>query len=389
MAEFLTAAALRGTTQLLIMQPTAFCNINCLYCYLPNRNDRKMMSVETARQAAVFVFESALAAANITVVWHAGEPLVVPPDWYRQAIAAMQTAAPADLRPTHAIQTNGMLIDDRWCQLFLEIGMRVGVSVDGPARLHDARRRTRSGRGTHAATMRGVERLQRHGVPFHVICVVGRDTLDAADELMDFFAAEGITRIGFNVEEIEGPTRQSTLGAPGTTDAYRQFLARVLQRADSVNPPIAIREREEILACLKSPLFGRFRGNSQNVPLGIVTVAADGALFTFSPELAGLREPRFADFVIGRLPDATAESVLASHSFRAVWAEIEAGTNRCKRSCAYFDLCLGGAPGNKLAENGTFDSTETMFCRHAHMAVVDTVLADLEAQLASCAAEVT
>ncbi|MBY5917732.1 cyclophane-forming radical SAM/SPASM peptide maturase GrrM/OscB [Rhizobium leguminosarum] len=389
MEEFLTAADLRGTTRLLIMQPTAFCNIDCLYCYLPNRNDRKIMSIETARQAAAFVFESAIAAVDLTVVWHAGEPLVVPPDWYRKAIAAMQTAAPVDVRPVHAIQTNGMLIDDRWCHFFLEVGMQVGVSIDGPARLHDARRRTRSGGGTHATTMRGVERLQRHGVPFHVICVVGRDTLDAADELMDFFAAEGITRIGFNIEEIEGPTRHSTLEAPGTIDGYRRFLERVLQRSDSYNPPIAIRERDEILALLKSPLFGRFRGNSQNVPLGIVTVAADGALFTFSPELAGLKEPRFDDFVIGRLPDATVESVLASPNFQAMWAEIEAGTNRCKRTCAYFDLCLGGAPSNKLSENGTFDSTETMFCRHAHMAVADTVLADLEAQIANCPARVT
>ena len=94
MGELLTAAALRGTTRLLVMQPTGFCNIDCLYCYLPSRDDRTVMSVDTARQAASFVFDAGLAASDFTVVWHAGEPLVVRPEWYREAIAAMQLAAP-------------------------------------------------------------------------------------------------------------------------------------------------------------------------------------------------------------------------------------------------------------------------------------------------------
>lgn len=381
MDELLTVAALRGGTRLLIMQPTAFCNIDCLYCYLPDRNNKATMQLRTARQAAEFIFKAGLAAPDCTVVWHAGEPLVVRPDWYRQAIAAMQEVAPPGFRLPHAIQTNGMLIDARWCDLFLETEMRVGVSLDGPARLHDARRRTRSGKGTHTAVMRGIDWLRRRGVPFHVICVVGRETLEAADELMDFFIAEGISRVGFNVEEIEGPNRHSTLEAPGTADAYRRFFARVLERARSCTPPIAIREREELLGLLRNPAFGHFRYNSQNAPLGIVTVTATGALTTFSPELAGLSDPRFGNFVIGQLPDDTAETVLASPALQAMWKGVSSGNRRCKESCAYFDVCLGGAPGNKLAENGSFDSTETMFCRHAYMAVADAVLADLETTL--------
>ena len=63
--------------------------------------------------------------------------------------------------------------------------------------------------------MKGIETLRRNGVPFHVICVVGADSLDVADELVDFFIAEDILDVGFNIEEIEGVHRRSSLELQG------------------------------------------------------------------------------------------------------------------------------------------------------------------------------
>ena len=378
MAELLDARALRAATRLLVMQPTAFCNINCEYCYLPHRDDRKVMALETVQKAAAFIFDAGLNAPDFTVVWHAGEPLVVSPHWYRKAVAAIQSTAPDGLVVPHAIQTNGMLIDDNWCDLFLETRMRVGVSLDGPAVLHDARRKTRSGQGTHARVMRGIDFLRRRGVSFHIICVVGRPTVEAADELMDFFEAEDIRHVGFNIEEIEGSVATSTLQAEGSATAFRRFFARTIERARKADPPILIREREDLLACLESPAFGYFGYNSQNAPFGILTVSTAGDLFTFSPELAGLEDKRFANFCVGNVADATPASVVRSPAFLAMWPDIAAGVKKCRESCAYFNLCMGGAPVNKLYENKSFDSTETMFCRLAHQAVADVVLAEIE-----------
>ncbi|MEK1886557.1 MAG: cyclophane-forming radical SAM/SPASM peptide maturase GrrM/OscB [Phyllobacterium sp.] len=383
MAELLDAQSLRATTRLLVMQPTAFCNINCDYCYLPHRDDRAVMSLETVSRAAGFIFGAELNAPDFTVVWHAGEPLVVSPQWYRQAIAAVERAAPPGLTVPHAIQTNGMLIDDTWCDFFLETHMRVGVSLDGTARLHDARRKTRAGKGTHAQVMHGIDHLRRRGVPFHIICVVGKATLDAAEELMDFFEAEDIRHVGFNVEEIEGAVESSTLEGEGSAAAFRRFFSRTSERARAAVRSILIREREDLLACLQSPAFGYFGYNSQNAPFGIVTVATGGDLFTFSPELAGLENETYGDFCIGNLADATPASILASPAFRAMWREIDAGVSRCKENCAYFNLCMGGAPVNKLFENKSFDSTETMFCRLSHQAVADVVLAEIEREIAT------
>jgi hypothetical protein len=59
-------------------------------------------------------------------------------------------------------------------------------------------------------------------------------------------------------------------------------------------------------------------------------------------------------------------------------ADVAAGVRRCRATCPYFHHCGGGAPANKYFENGSFDSTETLFCRLSHQAVLDVVLDGLE-----------
>ena len=377
----IASADCAGRTRLLILQSTPFCNIDCEYCYLPARNDRHRMSVDVVESAVRFVFDHGLAAPDFTVVWHSGEPLVLPVEWYRQAFASASRGAPAGMNLPHSIQTNGMLVDDAWCGFFQEHAVRVGVSLDGPAWLHDARRRTRSGRGTHARVMQGIDALRRNGVPFHVICVIGAQSLDAVDELVDFFIAEGIRDVGFNIEEIEGVNRSSTLQQSDIDARFRRFFGHLLDRAQAADPPLAVREREELLATLRHPSFGKLTHNSQNEPFGFISISSRGGIYTFSPELAGLSDPQYGDMAIGQLPGADLASVLTAPAFQRMWSDIEAGTAMCRKTCAYFDLCLGGAPVNKLAELGTFVGSETLHCRLSHQAIADSVLLKLESDM--------
>lgn len=379
----LTSADCAGRTRLLILQSTPFCNIDCSYCYLPARSERHRMPFEIVEAAVAFVFDHSLAAPDFTVVWHAGEPLVLPVDWYREAFAAVCRGAPAGTLIPQSVQTNGILVTDEWCSFFRDYAVRVGVSLDGPATLHDAKRRTRSNKGTHANVMRGIETLRRNGVPFHIICVIGAETLDAADELMDFFIAEGIRDVGFNIEEIEGVHRTSSLDRSDIDPRFRDFFGRLLDRAEAANPPLSIREREELLATLRHPEFGRLARNTQNDPLGFLSVSSRGELYTFSPELAGLTDPYYGNMIVGQLPGADLSALLSSPVFQRMWSDIEHGTDMCRRSCPYFDVCLGGAPVNKLAECGTFAARETLYCRLSHQAIADAVLLRLETKLNS------
>jgi uncharacterized protein len=58
--------------------------------------------------------------------------------------------------------------------------------------------------------------------------------------------------------------------------------------------------------------------------------------------------------------------------------DIEGGVALCQARCEYFSVCGGGEPVNKLAENGSFVSTETTYCRVTKMRATDLVLDALE-----------
>ncbi len=363
--------------RLLVLQPTPFCNIDCAYCYLPWRQSTARMSLETLERACKAVFESPLLGPSLEVAWHGGEPLVVPLRWYEAAFDLMRRRRPPALELRHRFQTNGLLIDDGWARFFASSGAKVGLSIDGPAELHDANRRTRRGQGTHEGAMRGLRRLEERGVACHVITVLTEAALAIPDELFDFYVDNGIKEVGFNVEEIEGAHESSSLTGAGVEAKFRRFIRRFFDLVWRSPGLLKVRELEDTLGVL---LLDEPVVDEQNVPFAIVSVSADGAISTFSPELLGARHARFSGFAFGHVAAQRLSDVESEPAFQAIDDEIRRGVSACERTCRYFRWCGGGAPANKLFETGRFDATETMHCRLTRQAVLDDVLGRVERQ---------
>src|SRR5713101_661894 len=365
--------------QLLVIQPTPFCNIDCRYCYLPDRTNKAVVAEGTLINLFSQVFASGWVRDGFTVVWHAGEPMVLPIDFYRRAFRMIDGLKPPEQVLSHSFQTNGTLIDDAWCEFFAAEQVSVGVSVDGPQRLHDINRVTRSGRGTFERTIAGIRRLRRHRVPFHVISVLSPESLAAPREMFDFYVEEGIDRVCFNVEESEGDHVSRSFGEAGIEDAYYRFLREFWQLAAASPGKLAfIREIDEATQQVLRPQEAGFF-NQLVEPFAITSMDWAGNLATFSPELLGLKNPEYDDFIIGninrdRLIDLPQRPVLTK-----MLADINAGVELCRQRCEYFSVCGGGEPVNKLAENGTFVSTDTTYCRMSKMRATDLVLDLLDA----------
>src|SRR5271154_1741759 len=102
--------SLAPSIQTVVLQPTPFCNIDCRYCYLPQRDATTVMELETVVAIFKKIFESGWSSPQLTVIWHAGEPLVLPPSYYQAAFEAIEALRPSSLELRHAIQTNGMLL---------------------------------------------------------------------------------------------------------------------------------------------------------------------------------------------------------------------------------------------------------------------------------------
>ena len=369
-------------TRLLILQPTPFCNIACDYCYLPDRDATARMSLATVRAAARRLRDDGLLGEPLTVVWHAGEPLAVPVAFYADAVGAIAEELGECCEVSHAIQTNAMLIDDAWCELFKAHAMRIGVSVDGPADLHDRHRRTRSGKGTFAQVLRGMDRLRAHGIAFHAIAVVTDATLKRADAFFDFFEQQGVQDVGCNFDEAEGLHLQSSLA--GHEAAHARFVDRLLERSIASARGVRVRELDTALRLIREPLprwYWRgeaFPDNAQTMPFALVSVAHNGDFSTFSPELLGQPSAGFGNFVLGNVERDGYFEAARSERFARLWQAIQDGTRACERSCSHFDFCGGGAPANKLYENGDLASAETLYCRTMVKRPFDAVLRRLE-----------
>ena len=359
---------------LLVIQPTPFCNIDCRYCYLPNRSSKAVVERSTLANLFGQVFQSGWARDRLTVIWHAGEPMVMPIGFYRDAFDLVAQLKPAELSLTHAFQTNGTLIDDAWCEFLLAARVNVGVSIDGPKRLHDRNRVTRSGRGTFEKTIRGIRLLRKHSVPFHTISVLSSEALAAPREMFDFYVAEGIEHVCFNVEETEGDHVSESFGKADAETAYPNFLAEFWRlSAASPGKITFIREIDAALRQVIRPKEIRYF-NELVEPFAVTSMDHAGNLSTFSPELLGLKNAAYGDFVIGNVNRDRLADLEKGPRLLRMQTDIEAGVALCRDTCEYFSVCGGGEPVNKLAENGTFVSTETAFCRLTKMRTTDLVL---------------
>jgi len=361
----------------MVIQPTPFCNIACTYCYLPHRGDRSVMARETLQAAFERVFASGWSAPELTVIWHAGEPLVLPVEYYRDAFDLIERMRPKTLRVRHAIQTNGMLITAAWCELFRDYHVGVGVSLDGPRHLHDAHRRTRSGRGTFDKTMAGINLLRRNGIDFHVITVLAQDSLDDPDGLVDFYIGEGIDQVCFNVEESEGDHQSALFAQADLRQRFTLFLDRFWRSARQRGSFRLIREIDAMLPRVLRPNEAVMT-NEQVVPFGMLNVACNGDVSSFSPELLGLKNAAYDDFIIGNVLTHSLEDMRTSTTMQRMAHDIARGVDACRENCAYFSVCGGGAPVNKLTETGSFASDRTRFCELTQMVPIDLILDALE-----------
>jgi uncharacterized protein len=340
------------------------------------------MSDEVLEASVAFVFACDLDGREVEFLWHAGEPLLAGLPFYRRAFSMIAVRAPKGVRVRHTIQTNGTLLNQDWCDLFSQFHVEIGVSVDGPAEIHDRSRLTWSGKGTHAKVMEGFNVLRRNGIPAGAICVLTRESLKWPDRIYDFFKGAGFNSIAFNVEESEGIHHRSGLqdvAAEEIQVSYESFMRRIWHRWRSDTSRMVIREFKQTLGCMallqENPAFVRVP--PEVAPFTIITIRRDGGLSTFCPELASTPCPEYGTFVIGNVLTDTPSQVAASAPFVKLYRDIAIGQQRCKESCEYFALCGAGFQSNRFTEHGTFHATETLTCRLHRKTLIDVITDEL------------
>jgi len=223
----------------------AICNLDCSYCFYLDREELYPGARFRMRDEVLEAYLSQLLELHpgpeITIAWQGGEPTLLGVDFFRRAFEMAERLRRPGQQLRHALQTNATLLDDRWGELLSQYSVLVGVSIDGPAHLHDVLRVDRHGRGTHDRVRAGIEVLRRHQVECNALVTVNAANQHAPVEVYRYLRDE----LGFEfiqlipiVEVAAAATVETPLVLePTSVDpvAWGQFLLAVFRewlRAD-------------------------------------------------------------------------------------------------------------------------------------------------------------
>lgn len=179
---------------ILIKPASANCNINCKYCFYKclssNREEysKGFMKEDTLEQ----LVKNAIAYADgyLAFAFQGGEPTLAGIDFFRKAVELQKKYNDRHLVIENTIQTNGVLMDEEWARFLSENHFLVGISLDGPKKLHDANRVDVNGKPTFYQVMDTLSLFERFHVDYNILTVVTNETAMKASSLYPFLQTE-------------------------------------------------------------------------------------------------------------------------------------------------------------------------------------------------------
>lgn len=170
------------------------CNLNCAYCFFLKKESLYPGSSFRMSDAVMEEYVRQTIEAHrthrVTIAWQGGEPTLMGLDFFRRSIDVEKRYLRPAMTVENTIQTNGVLLDEKWCSFLHDNNFLVGLSLDGPKELHDVYRRDKKGRSVFDRVIRGARLMQTHGVQFNVLCTVNAVNGHHPLELYRFFRDE-------------------------------------------------------------------------------------------------------------------------------------------------------------------------------------------------------
>lgn len=343
------------------------CNLHCEYCfYLEKKaffSGEDFHMADAVLEAYIRKYIASQPGPSVGFAWQGGEPTLMGIDFFRRALALQQKHSQGKTI-SNALQTNGTLLDSSWCAFLAQNNFLVGLSMDGPAMVHDRYRRDRAERPTHEAVLRSLKMMQQYGVETNVLATVNRESSRYPLEVYRFFREQGVRFIQFipivertadgEAENPGGPlagppslNREEKTGR--VTDwsvrpkDYGEFLVRVFKewvRNDVGN--IFVMNFEWTLAawagmgagvCTLSPRCGRN-----------LILEHNGDIFSCDHFM-------YPSYRLGNILEDDLPGMVFSDRQIAFGASKETELPACCHACDVLFACRGGCPKHRFAKS--------------------------------------
>lgn len=180
------------------------CNLDCTYCYYlhkeelyPKGNKWKMSDECLESYISQYIKSQPPGTPEITFAWQGGEPTLLGLEFFERCVEIQNLHRRAGMSISNTLQTNGVLLDDDWCRFFLKNQFLIGLSIDGPAELHDHFRVDHQGEGSHSRVISAMRKLRKFGVEFNALVVVNRHNGDHGRRIYRYLRDAGCRYLQF------------------------------------------------------------------------------------------------------------------------------------------------------------------------------------------------
>lgn len=319
------------------------CNLRCDYCYYvgkesllsksPGRMNAEMLERYIAQRIA------AAAGGDVHFEWHGGEPTLLGLEYFKQIVKLQRKYRPEGRGLTNGIQTNGVLINAAWATFLAREQWSVGLSLDGPAEIHDTYRKTTNGKPTHSRILRSFEMLIQRGVFVNVLCVLNAANAARPEETYAFFRGLGVRYLQF-LPLVTPASEHQAHPAAARPEAIGEFLCRVFDLwITSDVGRVVIQTFDEALRpiyglphalCIHAETCGR-----------VAVLERDGNFYACD---------HFVDpeHLIGNLRERDMTSLINDPRMIAFGRLKKETLPRVCRACAVLASCNGGCPKDRI-----------------------------------------
>lgn len=217
------------------------CNLDCTYCFYlrkeelyPGEVGPKWRMSDEVLETYIRQYIEAQQVPEVQFAWQGGEPTLLGVEFFERVVELQRRYRRPGMVLRNAFQTNGTLLDARWCEFLRKHNFLLGLSMDGPREIHDHYRVNKGGKPSFDAVYRGLKLLQEHRVEHNILCVLNRYNAHYPREVYQFFRDEGERYLQF-IPAVEPLPEGGVTPWSVEPEAYGDFLCGVFDewvRAD-------------------------------------------------------------------------------------------------------------------------------------------------------------
>ena len=200
------------------------CNMRCSYCFYNDEMAHRdvtlfdKMNIETLENLVRRCY--AYAEGQLTLIFQGGEPTLTGSEYFRSLLMMERKYNRHNLTVHHALQTNGLVLQDDLLAIFKEGNFLVGISIDGTREIHDSRRVDAQGKDTYSRAIHTAKRLKQNDIAYNILCVVDHQVALQPQEVFDSLSSHKYLQFIPCIDPLVGSERKLNLHA----EEYGQFL---------------------------------------------------------------------------------------------------------------------------------------------------------------------